>query len=355
MSSSTSPASNYAQTPETATPTVTVGLAKACDSCARRKIKCILTGSTPPCDYCAHHGTSCTFDRPHGRRRAAKTSIRKRQVAQLGERMERIERLLLERLEHASLKQSISSAPLTDASLVASPGATGRSPKVRGRLSFVSSNQHSIDLYHGIPFLSKEGQMWIRFTGEHALEGSLWHNHRRSDHFQNESGGSELTTMLALPPKNEVVAMLKSFSESEFMTVFPVLDPDLFQDTLHKAYADNALTARACVHTFVTLWSLLCAVDPADSIHPKDFERTAYALAPALLEAKPVIEIIDALVMMVSEVLCLNAYPMAIPATFLAPSTWLWVAGRQTGDYWNNNARPFDLGLYAYYMPPALT
>lgn len=252
--------------------------------------------------------------------------------------MERIERLLLEKLELTSSASSPSltlSRDSTHSTTIDTVRQT--TPKARGRISFVSTNKHSIDLYHGVPFLSKEGQMWIRFTGEHARKGSLWQNlFNHADSPTKESRQSKAAT-LTLPTRAEVNGMLKAFQSSEFMSVFPVIDATLFAETLVKGYIDNDTTAQACINTFVILWSQLGSweQDPADSATLRDLEHAIQALTPGLLEAKPTLEIIDALVMVVST-----------RATSVVPLT------QEIRPLCISSAAHFRLPTYSYQYPP---
>ena len=208
--------------------------------------------------------------------------------------------MLLERLELGSVGQNgrlnTPSIPSTDTSKAQDVNGLERPSKVRGRISFVSTERQSIDLYHGVPFLSKGGQKWIRFTGEHALDGSLWQRQLQTSDNAEYLGFSG---KLDLPPRHEALAMLHAIRDSEFIKVFPVIDFDLFQEIQAEAYEGNNESARVCISAFVA-FALACSQGPLDPANLERLKQTAHALSPGLLEAKPTLAVIDTLVVVVS-------------------------------------------------------
>ncbi|KPI45383.1 uncharacterized protein AB675_2281 [Cyphellophora attinorum] len=135
--------------------------------------------------------------------------------------------------------------------------------------------------------------MWIRYTGEYGLDGSLWQN---QIYTSNATEYASLSRTLELPSKAEVLAMLHTFHHSDFAKVFPVLDPSLFHETLTKAYDGKNDLARACISAFVA-FARACSQGHLDMANLERLKQTAYALIPGTLEATPRLAVIDTLVL----------------------------------------------------------
>lgn len=138
-------------------------------------------------------------------------------------------------------------------------------------MHFAGCNLGQISSHNGLPLFSPEGQQWIKEkTGEDSnfdmlqLFGPLWQNNRHSNGANLLSlGVNSGSPSVELPDRAAVEFFLAGFTNSKLRSVFPVLDPVLFQDTLNMAYAPlhvserpKVMMARAAVFAFLALASV---------------------------------------------------------------------------------------------------
>lgn len=144
-------------------------------------------------------------------------------------------------------------------------------PCAFGRMHFAGCNLGQISSHNGLPLFSPEGQQWIKEkTGEDSnfdiLQGfgPLWQNNRHSNGANLLSIGINSGSLsVELPDRAALEFFLAGFANSKLRSVFPVLDPVLFQDTLNMAYSPlqvseraKVLMARAAVFGFLALVSV---------------------------------------------------------------------------------------------------
>lgn len=138
-------------------------------------------------------------------------------------------------------------------------------------MHFAGCNLGQISSHNGLPLFSPEGQQWIKEkTGEDSnfdiLQGfgPLWQNNRHSNGANLLSIGINSGSLsVELPDRAALEFFLAGFANSKLRSVFPVLDPVLFQDTLNMAYSPlqvseraKVLMARAAVFGFLALVSV---------------------------------------------------------------------------------------------------
>ncbi|CAI7623579.1 unnamed protein product [Penicillium pancosmium] len=251
--------------------------ARACDSCYRRKIKCDAT--QPQCEWCSHHNLPCTYDRVVTRKRKTRDDDGAQpKASRLSERISRIEQALANsfpELDSATLDFSqmqtlddnttASSSPSTTSSHL--PSAV---PSTVG-VHFAGRELGAISLLTGIPFLLPEGQEWVQArTGQIISRDNLsparapWEKERgqsTNNLFNNLSNQN----MFELPDLRVVRLYLEAYKKSFVMQrLFPVVDPDLFEETIisaykqpHSTFSHGQASSRACVIAFLAFVSRL--------------------------------------------------------------------------------------------------
>ena len=200
-----------------------------------------------------------------------------------------------------------------DESGIHRPNGIDPSPLVNvGHLYCAGYKLGDINLFHGIPFLTREGQKWIGFrTEDHDASGEshgpLWQNQRQTWATavlpENSAPGAK-----DLPPQDIAQRYLNYYRSSDLSSLFPFADPVMFPETIEKAYNSNAsstsdiLPARACVLSFLALVSILSIAGDQElpSIDASGCVTAAQCLMPDILDARASTETVDALMMLVS-------------------------------------------------------
>ncbi|KAJ6197855.1 fungal-specific transcription factor domain-containing protein [Bipolaris maydis] len=269
---------------QTVEPQKRTRITKACDVCYNKKIKC--DGATPQCEWCAHRGLQCSYERRIVRKRRSKYA--KQLFAQhrshLLDRVDRLERLLANALAEktgTSLPRETSIGPsesATDTSLtreddfnneapdISTPSSTDQ--PVLGSLHFAGWRLGSFNSRSGIPVFSELGENWIRSrTGQDASLERItalrqsWHNMARSD-WGLSVDVVNVHLPIAMPDRQVVEKCLALYCESFLCCIFPVVDPVRLQTTISAAYSstsgassDDIHNAQACVFAFLAFVS----------------------------------------------------------------------------------------------------
>ncbi|EUC46996.1 hypothetical protein COCMIDRAFT_91352 [Bipolaris oryzae ATCC 44560] len=253
-------------------------ITKACDVCYNKKIKC--DGATPQCEWCAHRGLQCSYERKIVRKRRSNRQHR----SQLLDRVDRLERLLAKTLEEqagASQPREPSSAPSESATDTSLPREDDFNNEARdistpssieqpalGSLHFAGWRLGSFNSSSGIPVFSELGEQWIRSrTGQDASLERItalrqsWNNITRSD-WGSSVDVSNVHLPIAMPDRQVVEKCLALFRKSFLCCVFPLVDPIRFQTAISVAYSStsgdpfgNVHNAQACVFAFLAFAS----------------------------------------------------------------------------------------------------
>ncbi|PYH46459.1 putative C6 transcription factor [Aspergillus saccharolyticus JOP 1030-1] len=249
-------------------------VARACDSCFRRKIKC--DGVQPQCNWCSHHDIACTFERITVRKRKiTKNPKGPGESSDLAERIERIEKFLTSRLmkepgSHDDFRvRAPSSAPeLSDASPTPYKQTSGSSSVA---LHFAGRALGVFNLFTGIPLLLPEGRQWVQArTGQNVSFSRLvssaktpWER-QRAFNYDAMMTNSTTSNTFELPPRHIVESYYNMFCQSLMRLIFPVLDPVLYRDTIYQAYeqpnprpAQEKASIKASIFAFVAFASLV--------------------------------------------------------------------------------------------------
>ncbi|KIW18739.1 hypothetical protein PV08_03028 [Exophiala spinifera] len=187
----------------------------------------------------------------------------------------------------------------------------GRSPasSPAGLIYCAGYRLGDIGLFHGIPFLSRDGQQWIgiRSDDESGAESETsppWHNQRQPwptfSSFINPSH-LDVTKLLPLPL---VERFLANYFKSPFSEAFPIVDRVLFPKIIERAYTQQgsspeSATSKACIFAFLAFSSLNgYDADPGlPPLHEQQCITAAQLLIPDLFTARPSAEVVDALLM----------------------------------------------------------
>lgn len=191
-----------------------------------------------------------------------------------------------------------------------------------GQIYLASYKLGDINLFHGIPFLSREGQKWIGVRSEEdepekysdKFPGPLWLNQHAD--FRPES--LLRSTMKDLPPRTVLESYLEKHFQSDFSNMLPLIDPVLFAANVEKAYNTpsnyEALTAKASIFAFLGLRTLVHdSEDEHLTLQPSDgYEVACRLLLPDLFSARASSEMVGALMMLVSH--AYQRFPIHEPA-----------------------------------------
>ncbi|KAM3519320.1 hypothetical protein NHJ13051_007576 [Beauveria bassiana] len=239
---------------------------KACDTCFRRKIQCVILSPGIPCDWCSNQKIPCTFTRkPQKKKQNALTPD---VVSALTRRVEQLENDLARR----DVEQQLAS-PSTEQK--SSPNSqTQRTPshlesqvadsltedvfsKSASRTPRLSHQQLGRNWYfRGMQILSRKGQDWIEAkTGQESpLEDYVTFEAQGDRYtYTNSQAKHDLSALPAreLPEKRATLAIIDAFFDSTADVCFPVLDRALISATVDQAYcpssAAQSLPAQACV------------------------------------------------------------------------------------------------------------
>ncbi|KIW35897.1 hypothetical protein, variant 1 [Exophiala oligosperma] len=165
-----------------------------------------------------------------------------------------------------------------------------------------------INLFHGVPFLSRGGQRWIVVrseedrleTNNYNVPGPLWLN---QDHDYRPESLLRLT-LTDLPPRYVLERSLEKHQSSEFADAFPLIDSSLFATTMEEAYNNpgsyEALPAKASIFAYLALAYLVgdSGDEPATSLNVERYDIACQLLIPDLFSARASSKVVDALMMM---------------------------------------------------------
>ncbi|KAH6603540.1 fungal specific transcription factor domain-containing [Trichoderma cornu-damae] len=271
---------------------------RACDACYKRKIQCDRSDPEEQCNWCRHHDLPCTLNRIRGRKKKTKNS-----TESIVKRLERIEQGIA---RAKALKQSTQMPPEAapgSAALSDSSGAYQRKI-THGRCTIWFSGQKfaAICSRNGIPHFTSLGEQWI------YSQTGLWprfHNEDKlafceaTDHISSAALAlkppkrqAEQDQLGEIPEKWVTQALLDAFNKSDFRLIFPIIDRELFEDTIRQAYDSpsanatiGAIGSRACVLAFLAVTSRhFCAMEVTKQVDSDDCAKKAQLLISDFIE-----------------------------------------------------------------------
>ncbi|EXJ77765.1 hypothetical protein A1O3_09994 [Capronia epimyces CBS 606.96] len=287
-----------------------------------------------------------------GRTRGNRAS--KLEESDLVRRMERIERLITENVERRNdAKAKLPRRPTAAAAAAAATRtatATPSEPALEldtdadsaslanvGRIYCAGYKLGDINMFHGVPFLSREGQKWIGLRVDdtdgpasgspHEVPGPLWENRLRPAWPDTSRSPADATSLnlnggfQELPPRALVQEYLDAYLRSEVSDVFPLADPVLFPQILDEVYSgrsdfSHAGAAKACVLAFLLLAATLLSNPVNEPLPPIDVSGCGTAaehLFVDVLNASASTEAVGALMMLaVYQFTCGHLQPVDI-------------------------------------------
>ncbi|KAI1628312.1 hypothetical protein EDD37DRAFT_678485 [Exophiala viscosa] len=177
-----------------------------------------------------------------------------------------------------------------------------------GQIHLSSYKLGDINLFHGVPFLSREGQKWIGVRSEegepqkdnYKFSGLPWVNQS-----QDSRPESLLrSTFEELPPRGVLESYLEKSQRSDFFSFLPLTEPVLFAATVERAYDASgtyqALTAKASIFAYLALRVLIgdSETENLASQPVAGYEAACRILMPDLFAAQPSSEIVGTLMML---------------------------------------------------------
>ncbi|CAI7591597.1 unnamed protein product [Penicillium discolor] len=205
------------------------------------------------------------------------TKERRPKVSRLSERISRIEQLLAENLmaDQISVPQDSPQSYEANTTATNSPSNTQCIDPSSVRVHFAGKELGAISLLTGTPFLFPEGQEWIKArTGQYSGIDKLsparapWEKERGetfNNVLMNMNMNMNTCNPYELPDWRTVQVYFHAYKSSKVMQrIFPIIDLDLFEETLNKAYSQSTpilkygqASAKVCVIAFLTFASRL--------------------------------------------------------------------------------------------------
>ncbi|KAB8237996.1 putative C6 transcription factor [Aspergillus alliaceus] len=294
--------------------------ARACDACYKRKIKC--DAAVPQCNWCSHHNIPCTFERVIRQRRKDKTNGNTQQKATgLAERIDRIEKLLTDSLFREptpTVSPSTSGSSGFGINLPGSfPPLSQSSLSSSVPLHFAGRELSVVSLLTGIPLLLPEGQEWVQSrTGQTVDVQKLcpanppWEKQRVQNSWAMLNH-LKTGAIFDLPDREILKIHLERYRQSLMQSIFPIVDPALFQETMDAVYQQpqsdscpSQSSLRGCIFAFLAFSSLImnpCTEQGVPTPPPVDGERyfmKAHFMVPQILQGTPTLDGVQTLTML---------------------------------------------------------
>ncbi|KAF5595292.1 uncharacterized protein FSUBG_9192 [Fusarium subglutinans] len=241
---------------------------RACDTCYKRKIQCLIKTQGDPCDWCDSQGLTCTFDRVIQKDPNKRTTSDV--VQELSRRVESLEEALQTALtnstnlsvggpspwsEPTSLR--FASSPITRQPVISPIGVSPSTrPKAVYRLCrcHIGTNWY----FKGIGILSDRGWQWI---SDGAGERVFLENF---DIFGNPApplgSVSFSETPRVLPPRAICAHVVELFFKSKTAVIFPFLERGLFEGTLSRAFDEGVGDLGRRAPAEACLWAMIALV-----------------------------------------------------------------------------------------------
>ncbi|SCO46893.1 unnamed protein product [Fusarium fujikuroi] len=207
---------------------------RACDSCRRKKIQC--DRAVPQCDYCQHHGLTCSYNQ------AAKT-----EGSAIRSRFSRLPKL-------PSPNRQLSPSEQDDGELIhPTSNAHDRNPTYLEGLRLVNGN----------PLFSPQGQQWIKTRTGSTFSSNIIDKYRLPYLCSTRPPlVNDNHKILRLPDRQVVEELAMRFYSSAQSLVFPLLSLRRFRTTtLPLAYSEGAGRKSYTISAKCSAYGLLIMSD----------------------------------------------------------------------------------------------
>ncbi|KAF4415147.1 hypothetical protein FACUT_13645 [Fusarium acutatum] len=256
---------------------------RACDTCYKRKIQCLIKTQGDPCDWCDSQGLTCTFDRVIQKDPNKRTTSDV--VQELSRRVETLEEALQTALtnstnmsvggpspwsEPTSLR--FASSPITRQPVISPIGV---SPSTRSKAVYKLCRCHigTNWYFKGIGILSNRGWQWI---SDGAGERVFLENF---DIFGNPApplgSVSFSETPRVLPPRAICAHVVELFFKSKTAVIFPFLERGLFEGTLSRAFDEGVVDLGRRAPAEACLWAMIALV-----VRTTDSQQLGFSFEP---------------------------------------------------------------------------
>jgi len=238
---------------------------RACDTCHARKIHC--DRLTPSCDWCAHQGLVCTFDRGSGRataknpRKAGVSGVSTRRTCEPVFAVAKEKQLSTFATFQPSSAGIVVPAHAISGTLRSTPLASPACPSPYNHSQIPCTPAEIPELVRSESrrFATIERD-WIRSSDGGSLISELLSPTSAGPPWHADQCHTRLTANRAditLPERAITELYLQLFRSTPFRLVFPIVDAVLFQDTIGAAYhpeGDSSVHV-ACVLAFLSIMS----------------------------------------------------------------------------------------------------
>ncbi|KAK0385623.1 hypothetical protein NLU13_6800 [Sarocladium strictum] len=266
---------------------------RACDVCYRRKIQCLIDRPGQPCDWCTSQRLQCTFARviqkdPNKKTVADNVQALSRRVKELEEALQAAQQgdarlRSAPGFERASLPAATSgisaqgpsplSRPLVSShSTASSPlsnSVTSPHDYQAGTSAGLSRCQLGSNWYFkGVGILSSRGREWISDgAGQRAFLERFNVFECSVDARPPHASGTWAERPLSLPAEPISRRLFAAFLETDTFSMFPILEKELFDSTIGRAYAVTPLESTQRASAEACLWAMLALAGCADRFH----------------------------------------------------------------------------------------
>ncbi|RAH85377.1 hypothetical protein BO86DRAFT_189956 [Aspergillus japonicus CBS 114.51] len=214
-------------------------VSRACDRCHRQKIKC--DAAQPRCNWCTHQDVPCLYDRQRKRRRNYMQPRENARSSQDG--------LHINASDHGVVGDS--TLPPSKLRNHTAEHLSGHIPITKGNASLSSAS----DTIPAIP--CTQGSQHSRQSSPtiDSFSSPPWENIAQYDPGLNHESSSIDRT--SLPDYDVIKSLAIDFYSSIYSSIFPIIDPILFQRTLSYAYEIDPRTRGARKSACLCVWAFL--------------------------------------------------------------------------------------------------
>jgi hypothetical protein len=184
-----------------------------------------------------------------------------------------------------------------------------------GKLHFAGINLGNVNAFNGIPFFSSGGRQWVESRSGQAVNFEKFYG--LGPPCQTQQGRwlhspiPQTQETLELPEISVLDQHIAVYNASAISSLFPLLDKDLFIDTIRLAYhlspsssQRGVMSAKACIFSFMALASVFQISEGNFSAIAGKYASEAQRLLPEVLQEPANLDGLQTLLMLVSGLSC---------------------------------------------------